>query len=69
VLEKLHCPNPVPLRETRERWIEEYERDRLPALSNLEEHFEGKMKTKQFRPKTAYVSSASLLHRVRSGRR
>ena len=42
--EKLHCLNPVPLREIYERWIGKFERKRLTALHDLETKVEGKNK-------------------------
>lgn len=42
--EKLHYLNPVPLHEIYERWIGQYERHRLQALSDLKKNLEEKKK-------------------------
>ncbi|HEY1750261.1 MAG TPA: metalloregulator ArsR/SmtB family transcription factor [Caulobacteraceae bacterium] len=39
--EKLHYLNPVPIQEIAERWIGQYERGRLAALSDLKHRLEG----------------------------
>jgi DNA-binding transcriptional ArsR family regulator len=39
--EKLHYLNPVPIQEIAERWIGQYERGRLAALSDLKRRLEG----------------------------
>jgi hypothetical protein len=38
--EKLHSPNPVPLWDIAERWIEKFERPRLRALSRIKRRAE-----------------------------
>ena len=38
--EKLHYLNPVPINEIAERWIVNFERERLRALSNLKKNLE-----------------------------
>ena len=37
---KLHYLNPVPINEIAERWLSNYERDKLRALSALKEALE-----------------------------
>ena len=39
--EKLHYLNPVPIQEIADRWIGNYERSRLRALSDLKKRLEG----------------------------
>ncbi len=39
--QKLHYLNPVPIHEIYERWIANFERDRLQALSELKKSLEG----------------------------
>jgi DNA-binding transcriptional ArsR family regulator len=39
--EKLHYLNPVPIQEIAERWISQYDRARLTALSALKSKLEG----------------------------
>lgn len=39
--EKLHYLNPVPIRELADRWIRQYEHDRLDALTDLRRTLEG----------------------------
>ncbi len=43
--EKLHYLNPVPIQELYERWIANYERERLQALTDLKRRLEGKTDT------------------------
>jgi DNA-binding transcriptional ArsR family regulator len=38
--EKLHYPNPAPLQEIYDRWINKYERHRMRALSELKNGLE-----------------------------
>jgi len=38
--EKLHYLNPVPINEIAERWIVNFERERLRALSDLKKNLE-----------------------------
>ena len=39
--EKLHYLNPVPIHEIAERWIGNFERERLRSLAELKKRLEG----------------------------
>jgi DNA-binding transcriptional ArsR family regulator/uncharacterized protein YndB with AHSA1/START domain len=50
--ERLHYLNPVPIQEIADRWIRQYERGRLTALSHLKQTLEGSAVSK---PEFVYV--------------
>ena len=55
--EKLHYLNPVPLHEIRERWIDEFERPRLQALSTVKRRAEEDMADKPTFVYVTYIES------------
>jgi uncharacterized protein YndB with AHSA1/START domain/DNA-binding transcriptional ArsR family regulator len=55
--EKLHYLNPVPLHEIQERWIDNFERPRLRALSELKRRAEDEMSDRPSFVYTVYIES------------
>ncbi|MGW8374822.1 metalloregulator ArsR/SmtB family transcription factor [Streptomyces sp. ODS28] len=53
--ERLHYLNPVPIQEISGRWIGQYDRDRVAALSNLKHSLEGKTMSKPEFVYTIYI--------------
>src|SRR4029450_4283494 len=55
--EKLHYLNPVPLHEIQERWIDNFERPRLRALSTMKRRAEEAMNDKPTFVYTIFIES------------
>jgi uncharacterized protein YndB with AHSA1/START domain/DNA-binding transcriptional ArsR family regulator len=55
--ERLHYLNPVPLHEIQERWIDNFERPRLRALSELKRRAEDEMSDRPSFVYTVYIES------------
>lgn len=53
--ERLHYLNPVPIHDIADRWIGQYERGRMAALSNLKHALEGTAMTKPEYVYTIYI--------------
>ncbi|WP_331746076.1 metalloregulator ArsR/SmtB family transcription factor [Streptomyces sp. NBC_00872] len=54
--EKLHYLNPVPIQEIADRWIGQYERGRMTALSHLKQALEGPSMSRMSKPEFVYVT-------------
>ncbi|MET7364089.1 metalloregulator ArsR/SmtB family transcription factor [Streptomyces sp. NPDC005562] len=55
--ERLHYLNPVPIHDIADRWIGQYERGRMSALSNLKHALEGTAMTKPEYVYTIYIDT------------
>lgn len=53
--ERLHYLNPVPIHDIADRWIGQYERGRMAALSNLKHALEGTEGTPMTKPEFVYT--------------
>ncbi|MFB7480157.1 ArsR/SmtB family transcription factor [Streptomyces anulatus] len=57
--EKLHYLNPVPLHEIADRWVGQYERSRMAALSGLKRSLEGTAMSKPAYVYTIYIDTTA----------
>lgn len=57
--ERLHYLNPVPIHDLADRWIGQYERGRMTALSNLKHALEGTAMSKPEFVYTIYIHTTA----------